>query len=106
MPAPSGNIEETPPGDVTRAGRWSLTDGASDLAERGIEAVGAGSYLPSSLLPRPDEEGRRGRKRSRQARAVEEEPEVGWFLLRDTVSDIHTYGYSLYIGGPFMLPFD
>ena len=76
MLAPDDKGEETAPGAFAAAGRWSLTDGMSDLAERGIEAVGAGSYLPSSV-PGPDGGGRRGRKRSRQARGVQEEAEVG-----------------------------
>ena len=80
VPAPDGiKGEEMAPEALAPAGRWNLTDGASDLAERGIEAVGAGSYLPSSV-PMPDGVGRQGRKRSRQARAVEEEAEVGVFL--------------------------
>ena len=58
--------------------RWILNDGSSDLAERGLQIVGAGLYMPTaSTVSAANVTGSEsGSKRSRQTWTGEQEAEV------------------------------
>lgn len=72
VPTSDDNGEGTVPQALALPNRWDLNDGAADLAERGIELVGAGLCVPLSSSMR-DGGGRRGHKRRRQTTANDKE---------------------------------
>lgn len=67
--------------------RWDMNDGAAELAQHGIEMVGAGLYLPSPSPGMVDDGGRRrgggggDRERNRDMWAEEHQEEVKEGLL-------------------------
>lgn len=69
--APASATATLPPGED----RWTMNDGAADLAERGVELEMGGAGLPPSSTPFLLGRGggrRRGRKRNRQEDWTEE----------------------------------
>lgn len=84
--------------------RWDMNDGAADLAEHGIEMVGAGLYLPSPSPGMVEDGGRRrgggggDRERNQDMWAEEHQEEVKEGLLVHSLIYLIDWSTSTLLG--------